>query len=131
MQALVRRAIADGLFYKYENAKKNPDGHYIIHLIINLALLPADRVWEGVEEVYATINRLYRHDKVNRNKWLNFMNYFNRQWLKKITPEGFSTFGQIDRTNNYSESHNSVINFEVPKKPPCHKFIGKFEVKNL
>lgn len=66
--ALVRRAIKDGLFFKYENKTINPNGHFIIILIINLALLPAKRVWEGVKKVYATINRLYSDDEVTRKK---------------------------------------------------------------
>lgn len=83
----------------------------------HVALIPAARVWEGVEEVANTIEISYADDKETLEKWQRYMEeYFDVQWMQKTTPALFSVFAQPDRTNNYSECNNSVVNSENKKK---------------
>ena len=38
-----------------------------------------------------------------------FFNYYERYWLGIVTPEGFSVYRLSRRTNNCSESFNSIL----------------------
>ena len=38
-----------------------------------------------------------------------FVSYYERQWLRIVTPDGFSVHGLSRRTNNVTESYNSVL----------------------
>jgi len=44
-----------------------------------------------------------------RKKLNIFRRYFERFWMKNVTPQCFSVFGITNKTNNFSESFNSAI----------------------
>lgn len=53
-----------------------------------------------------------------------FETYYRRQWLRIITPAGFSVYGLAKRTNNVSESYNSVLATQLGKHPSAWTFMS-------
>lgn len=44
-----------------------------------------------------------------RNRFQGFIAYFQKQWIQKMGPQGFSVFGLQARTNNVIESFHAVL----------------------
>ena len=51
--------------------------------------------------------------------------YFMHQWMDKIGPEGFSVFGEMDRTNNKLESYHSRLPGIFGVRPVLPVFLRK------
>lgn len=81
---------------------------------------------EGIQLLMDIINENFADDKKAGHRWRNFMTkYFHKQWMKTVGARIFSVYGEIDRTNNYSESNNSRLRQIIGKEPPCWKFLGE------
>lgn len=113
-----------GLLLAKDNATKNPKGLEIMKHLIPVALLPPHKIEEGVQEVVLLIKRNFENNETIFNAWMVYINdYIYPHWMETVTPDLFSVYGQIDRTNNFSESHNKICKTKIPTKPTCHSFL--------
>lgn len=69
-----------------------------------LALLPNEFVADGFESISKSVK--------GSSRWDRFIVYWHRQWAKA----NISVFGLENRTNNYSETLNRLINKLIEKK---------------
>lgn len=120
---MVRNATRHGVAEKFDNKTKNRVRHKLIKKFIALSLLPYDKIVEG----FVLLKQEAIEKQSDRaNKCEKFCKYFENEWLKKVTPESFSVFNALDRTNNYIESwHRRLNRFEFISKIPQH-FNEKF-----
>lgn len=56
----------------------------------------------------------------------DFIGYYDRFWLKVVTPEGFSVYGIQKRTNNMSESLNSRLVDIFGIRPAAMFFLSNY-----
>lgn len=88
--------------------------------ILALAFLPAARIPEqyGVlkDGLPAPLKRSFAA----------FFTYYERQWLAKVKPAGFSVYRLSRRTNNVTESYNSVLKENMGQHPSAWTFICKY-----
>lgn len=114
------------LYHPRQNKENNPDGHKVAKHLLQIPLLPPKKIREGVDFIKKLINELFNSPEKQKSlkAWLKFMNnYFEVQWMKTTTLERFSVYWEVDRTNNYSETNNSVINQDINSKPESYTFI--------
>lgn len=53
--------------------------------------------------------------------------YFERYWLNQVTPQSFSVYRQVRRTNNVQESYHRILLQVVgTAHPNCWEFLGKY-----
>ena len=52
------------------------------------------------------------------------LEYYEREWLRVITPARFSVHGLLRRTNNVTESYNSILSDLLGSHPSPWTFIG-------
>lgn len=76
---------------------------HIIKKILALPFLPPHMI---LPEYYRQKESMADEIKVLLKK---FLEYFERYWLRIVTPARFSVFGLTNRTNNISESWNSEL----------------------
>lgn len=93
--------------------------HFIIKLMIyNLQMLPSHMILEGM----IAIQSLQRRKGVLR-AFASMNNYILTFWLGKVSPENFSMYRILHRTNNFNESLNSRMNTGMCKHPNCYQFL--------
>ena len=102
-QALLKRVHKTGLLGTFNG---NHDLKRFIHQLMTLALLPAENVEATFHELRNQRPRLAPHTE---RKLSDFLRYYGRYWLRKITPEILSVFGLPQRTNNSVESFHAVL----------------------
>lgn len=105
-------------------------GNQCFQYIKSLNLLPEtdEAINEGVTEVKRIINRNFKDDEQKRLKWIKYVDdYVIGFWIKKIKPKVFCTYWQPDRTNNFTESNNHLMNDTIRAKPSINLFISKYE----
>ena len=81
-----------------------------------LAYLPYKKISEGLNFLKAEVNR--------RKKWDKMFTYFEKEWMKIVTPKNFTVFNSLDRTDNNAESYHRDLNREMGSKPDCPIFVG-------
>lgn len=88
----------------------------IIKRILALAFLPAPLIEEEYERQKQEIA-----DSDEYSELLDeFFNYFERYWMRIITPEGFSVYGLSKRSNNVVEAFNFSLQYALTIRPmPC------------
>ena len=85
-----------------------------------LALLPADYIEPMFE-------KLSKYWKDTHGDYFNlFIEYYEREWIKKWKPKRISVYKKKSRTNNFCESQNKRLNIKIKKRPRPEKFICKF-----
>lgn len=129
LQAVIRKAKKYGLCLRYNNKEKNPEAHAILKRIIALALLPANLIENGLQIIEELAYKLGEKNKT-LNRWKKFFAYFRKEWMTIVTPEGFSVFGALDRTNNCLERYHRDLNQFLMSNPSVRKFFGKYCHKN-
>ena len=120
------------------------DDHFfsdLVKRILALAFLPPEMIelqYESekhrIRDYIDSLNEKIRKDKSPRVD--KFFKYYERYWLKIVTPQGYSVYAQSIRTNNCSESFNSILgNYLVEKqqRPRAGFFCRKYfrELWNL
>lgn len=94
-----------------------------VKMLIQLALLRPQDVPSGFDFVK-------RYFKVNsfENVAAHLIQYFQEQWIEKVTPESFCVFGQPHRTNNFQESFHHIIMLVMGlSHPGVWQFLGNFQ----
>lgn len=120
----MRKAKLEGLFNHRE--KEDLRGKYIVRCLCQIALLPINRIDEGVGVVLKLVNETFAADVKIANRWKNFIKvYFKKQWGKTVKKEVFCVFNETDRTNNYSETNNHITVTLMSEKPTPFEFLRK------
>ena len=91
--------------------KTNATVKGIVKWLIALALLPANRIFEGfqlIKQEFAA--SLLEQSQEIQNGVARLYNYFAGYWLGEVGPEKFSVNGDDDRTNNTVENWNRWFN---------------------
>lgn len=114
------------LFQIRDNKAVDPEGHKIIKFILNLPLLPANKIHEGILVIEELIEKSFPDNERKKKTWKKFLNhYFVNEWIEKVTPEVFSVYNMVDRTNNYLESYHRTLNSMIRSKPCPYIFLCK------
>ncbi|XP_039299201.1 uncharacterized protein LOC120355025 [Nilaparvata lugens] len=69
--------------------------------LMAIALLPLSRAQEATD----VLSLIYHTEKSRV-----LIDYFRKQWLETVTPESFSVFKELSRTNKAQESLNRCLN---------------------
>ncbi|XP_051163476.1 uncharacterized protein LOC127283264 [Leptopilina boulardi] len=92
------------------------EGYNFLRQLMALPLLPANEV----RGTYVTILNLMPLNI--KNQIQSYTKYFQRQWLRKVTPEVFSCFGLERRTNNCLESYHKQLKQKFGIRPKIWHF---------
>ncbi|XP_043478481.1 uncharacterized protein LOC122508888 [Leptopilina heterotoma] len=83
--------------------QESAEAHHCLKLILALPLLPNYEILNAHEEIKANLL------PQTQIAMLPFLNYFERQWIRRVTPNTFSVFMLPKRTNNDCESYNKIL----------------------
>ena len=116
------KAIFKKLKPRYDDIKNNVEVKNFVNKILALAFLAPEFI----------IN-LYRELKGGASDAIKFLlrsffPYYERYWLRTVTPGGFSVYGLSRRTNNISESFNSELVYLFGSRPYAADFMRTFYV---
>lgn len=128
-QAIVRKAKSKDyqLFLRKDNKEKNPDGYEIIKKLLVVPLLPPEKISEAIIIIKNSIEKKFENDALKLKKWKKFMNfYFEKEWMQKVTPNVFSVYNLVDRTNNHLESYHRTLNYLLRTKPTTYNLLSKY-----
>ncbi|KZS21185.1 Uncharacterized protein APZ42_011937 [Daphnia magna] len=107
-QAIWRRVQKYGLTGAYRSI---PTVCRIVKEMIALALLPADAILAGFQDIKNTHREDLRRESVEIQAAIKrLMDYYYGYWIDTITPEGFSVFQMPNRTNNLVEAWHRWFN---------------------
>lgn len=84
-----------------------------------LAFLPSKFIQAAFEDLVEDCRREFG------DYFDDFNKYFEDEWMKKVTPEGFSIYRQTFATNNFLESYHRLITSKIGKKPTASNFLSK------
>lgn len=112
--------IAKGALEEVENYYSKPT-YTILKKVINLALLPPNYVQEGLHLIEQEVNQKFPEMK----QWNRFLTEFREFCMEKLTPNVFSVYDMIERTNDYWTKYNSQFNSKVTKYPNTFKLLSK------
>lgn len=117
--------VVKGCYYHFINAiwkkskaigfSSSKGGRKYTQLFSLLALLPVTLI----PEAYLCLCEL----APNTEESLFFPEYFSKQWMKLITTDVFSCYGEKFRTTNAIEGWHKRIYSKIPKRPPLFYFI--------
>lgn len=85
-----------------------------------LPYLPAGQIRETVQQIVLELS-----DRVKRIIQ-NFLDYYERQWLNSVTPDGMSIHNLERRSTNALEAHNAVMLRNLGIRPTAWDFVRKF-----
>ena len=94
---------------QYDKINKNNEAKHFIKKVLALAFLPPELI---VDEYFVLKNEASNAIKVFLR---TFFQYYERYWLRTITPPGFSVYGLSRQTNNISESFKVVLHVKIFK----------------
>lgn len=102
-----------------QNKKKNAAAHAMLKKFMALPFLPHEMVKDAFEYLKEDCKRDFG------NVFNKFIDYFEKEWIKVVTPKGFSIYRLKHATNNFLESYHRVITELMGKRPtPCN-FLSK------
>lgn len=105
----------------------DPTFRYYIHEVLAMAYLPPEYIedeWKRQKERMK--NFAERQSPIDKLSILGFICYFDNQWISTITPKGFSIYKLSKRTNNCSESFNSILLHLIGVRPVVNVFFRKY-----
>lgn len=117
-----------GLALKRNNKVNNPLGHKLIKKLIALALLPPSKIEEALCMIKRGFEAHYGRDNASV---IEMFRYFGDYWMDIVTPEHFSVYDEIDRTNNFCEVLNSLQLRRMGFKPHIKTFLSEFNIINI
>ncbi|XP_067625165.1 uncharacterized protein [Eurosta solidaginis] len=118
-QAVRRRAINFEELSKI--LSKSRDAKTVLNKLMSLPLLDPDNILDGfiLCKQEALNNEAFQYD--NGNVFDRILEYYERQWLGKITPGQLSLFGENVRTTH--EGHNSYLSTKMSKHGSVWEYI--------
>lgn len=88
------------------------------------ALLPEN----DIEPAFLNLCR----EALKLSRYFNeFIDYFNDEWIRRVTPKHFSVFGQKTRTTGAAESFNAKANKAFRTHANVYHFIEKLQIEEL
>lgn len=94
-----------------------------VYEYMNIAHLPPQLIKPACRHLVKLRKDKIRQGILNNEEgWIEHEQYNDRQWLVKVKPENFSTYGAEDKTNNLSESYNNALNDFMGAHPVWPKF---------
>lgn len=108
------------------NVRDNPEGHLLINKVINLALLPPPLIPAALKRIIAEVDEKFKNNPDMLKKWKKFFDYFNQQWMVSVTPDCFSVYQCVDRTNNFLESYHRYLNSRLGGRKTAAEFLSKY-----
>ena len=113
-QALWRMVSKVGLAHEYNNPLK-PKLHAYLRLLMSLPLLPEDRIVPCFDYVFE--KRAFEDgigiERELREQFAKIVQYYKRFWIQKITPQLWSLFDVVNRTNNHAEAFHRWVGLGV------------------
>ncbi|CAD6227404.1 GSCOCG00011996001-RA-CDS [Cotesia congregata] len=119
-QAVIKNAQEKKLIDKDNCKEERPELFIFLNRLKLLALLPA----ELIESVYEKIKKECLNDFGDCCS--DYLNYYEKQWLKQEGAEQISVYRLRNRTNNFLESYHKQLNAVLPKRPKHNVFVGKY-----
>ncbi|XP_043480989.1 uncharacterized protein LOC122510421 [Leptopilina heterotoma] len=112
-QALYRKAIKLGfkVFLRQNNEAK-----FLLRQLMALAFLPSNEIIATFHEIVDSLPPRIRQ------KMKEFLKYYKKEWLQKVTPDLFCVYQLIRRTNNVLESYNRTLQQKIGIHPQIWKF---------
>ncbi|KAG4089038.1 hypothetical protein H8356DRAFT_1432268 [Neocallimastix lanati (nom. inval.)] len=102
----------------YHEVKNNNDVYIYYKAISNLPFINPNYIFD----IYIIIKRICQKKKYNN--FLQFLEYFNKNYLLKYNVNNWNYYENIEHfTNNASKSYNSYLNNIFPNKPLFYKLI--------
>ncbi|KAL6590945.1 hypothetical protein U3516DRAFT_805813 [Neocallimastix sp. 'constans'] len=102
----------------YHEVKNNNDVYIYYKAISNLPFINPCYIFD----IYIRIKTICQKKKYNN--FLQFLEYFNKNYLLKYNVNNWNYYENIEHlTNNASESYNSYLNNIFPNKPLFYKLI--------
>lgn len=123
LQCIFKRALRLGICAKFDNKIHNPTEHLILKKLMNVPLLPHEKIEEGLELLKGEVKRSV-DDPKRRAKWDEMFGYVNKECIKIVQPINLTFFNALDRTDNNAESYHRDLNREMGSKPNCPIFMG-------
>ncbi|XP_066590034.1 uncharacterized protein [Prorops nasuta] len=99
----------------------------LIRKFINLCFLPA----QFIERAFIDLCEEAEKNENIFDVISPFIVYFRRQWIVKTSPEVFSMFRTVDRTNNGQERYHRYLKDLIGINPPVHKFFCKYIILRI
>lgn len=102
----------------------------IIHCLMALPLLPADRIRDAYKDIVSLISL----DDSNRVLLNNTCQHVFRNWInnRNVGPERLSVYGNVSRTNNILESYHAALKRRVQvQHPNIFMFLGHLQRMTL
>ncbi|CAG5102948.1 Protein of unknown function, partial [Cotesia congregata] len=119
-KAVIKNAQEKKLIDKDNCKEERPELFIFLNRLKLLALLPA----ELIESVYEKIKKECLNDFGDCCS--DYLNYYEKQWLKQEGAEQISVYRLRNRTNNFLESYHKQLNAVLPKRPKHNVFVGKY-----
>lgn len=92
---------------------------------MSIPFLPYNKIEKGIEYIETIIKDKFPENESENKKWSRFMTNFKNQWLKKITPESFTVFNDVQRTNDYWTDYHFLINGRIGRHPNTYRLLSK------
>lgn len=97
----------------------NGEAKTFLKKVLALAYLPAAMV---IDQFRALKNGL---SPAVKREMGQFCSYYDRYWLRTVTPDGFSVHGLSRRTNNIIESYHRRLQHRMATRPGPWDFVCK------
>lgn len=85
--------------------------HKIIKKLIALALLPNTDINKAFQLIKTECETKFSGNR----KMKQSLEYYEKEWINKIIPEGFSVYRLDSRTNNFLKSYHRKLNSAIKK----------------
>ena len=118
-QALLKTARKKGLM---ASLKHNEQFASWFRKLMSINFLPSDMIEPAFRELSQEPLQL---SATTRNQHKSLLKYWEKQWLRNITPERLSVFRSEIRTNNNCESYNAQMPKKIGRKPGFWPFVRK------
>ena len=118
-QALLKTARKKGLT---ASLKHNEQFASWFRKLMSINFLPSDMIEPAFRELSQEPLQL---SATARKQHKSLLKYWEKQWLRNITPERLSVFRSEIRTNNNCESYNAQMPKKIGRKPGFWPFVRK------
>ncbi|KAH0559190.1 hypothetical protein KQX54_001373 [Cotesia glomerata] len=107
-QAIQKNASQLGV---WEQIKKDDEGRRELRMLMALAFLPENEIWDGYKEYEKRLPEKYK------GIFRPLLNYYEDYWLNNRGPKEFCVNDLKKTTDNYSESYNADLARNLRKHP--------------
>ena len=125
LQEVIKSAKIFGIIPEEEHRDYKRISYQILHKVLLIALLPHNEIENGIMYIETIIKDKFHDNDSETIKWSRFMTNFKNQWIKKITPESFTVFDDVKRTNDYWTNYHFSINGRIGRHPNTYKLLSK------